>query len=157
MNSFIGNAVDRDRWGTYQGNYLSQRAQFKSLKHAWVENVDVVVPFVSDTLGSVSGESAATLCLFAWCQAEREAVFFVEDWGDGAGTDNGASALVEASKRAVRRWDARLTLATWRATAARATGPGVRVVKNRESRRNEAAHFPEMGVLAPPSPFFKNV
>ena len=31
----IGNAVDRDRWGTYQGKNLSQRAQFKSLKRAW--------------------------------------------------------------------------------------------------------------------------
>jgi hypothetical protein len=154
---FIGNAVDRDQWGIYQGNKLSQRAQFKSLKHAWAENEHVVVPLVSDTLGSMSGESAATLCLFAWCQAEREAEFFVEDWGDGAGTDNGASALVEASKRAFRRWDARLTLAVWRATAARATGPGVRVVKNRGSRRNGAALFPELGVFAPPSPFFKNV
>jgi len=89
--------------------------------------------------------------------AEREAEFFVEDWGDGAGTDNGASALVEASKRALRRWDARLSLAVWRATAARDTGPGVRVVKNRGSRGNGAALFPEMGVFAPPSPFFKNV
>ena len=53
--------------------------------------------------------------------------------------------------------DARLTLAVWRATAARATGPGVRVDKNRGSRRNRAALFPEMGVFAPPSPFFKNV
>ena len=105
------------------------------------------------------GESAASLCLFAWCQAERAAEFFVEDWGDGAGTDNGAkfNALVEASKRAFRRWDARLTLAVWRATAARATGPGVCVVKNRGSRRNGAALSPEMGVFAPPSPFFKNV
>ena len=59
----------------------------------------------------MSGESAATLCLFARCQAEREAEFFLDDWGDGAGTDNGASALVEASERAFRRWDARLTLA----------------------------------------------
>ena len=40
---------------------------------------------------------------------------------------------------------------------ARATGPGVRVVKNRGSRRNGAALSPEMGVFAPPSPFFKNV
>ena len=97
---FIGNAVDRDRWGNYQGNNLSQRAQIKCLKHAWAENERVVVPFVSDTLGSMSGNSAATLCLFAWCQAGREAEFFVENWGRGAGTDNGASALVEASKRA---------------------------------------------------------
>ena len=77
----------------------------------------------------MSGETAATLCLFAWCQAEREAEFFVGDWGDGAGIDNGARALVKASKRTFRRWDARLTLAVWQATAARATGPGVRVVK----------------------------
>ena len=58
----------------------------------------------------MSGESTATLCLFAWCQAEREAEFFVDGWGDCSGTDNGASALVEASERAFRRWDARLTL-----------------------------------------------
>ena len=63
---FIGNAVGRDRWGTYQGKNLSQWAQFKSLKHAWAENVHVVVPFVSDTLGSMFGECAATLCLLAW-------------------------------------------------------------------------------------------
>ena len=49
---FIGNAVDRDQWSTYQGKKLSQRAQFKSLKHVWAENEHVVVPFVSDTLGS---------------------------------------------------------------------------------------------------------
>ena len=67
----------------------------------------------------MSGESAATLCLFAWCQAGREAEFLVEDsascfsWGDGVGTDNGASALL-VSKRAFRRWDARLSLAVWR-------------------------------------------
>ena len=36
-------------------------------------------------------------------------------------------------------------------------GPGVRVVKNQGSRRNEAALSPEMGVFTPPSPFFKNV
>jgi len=99
---FIGNAVDRDQWGTYQGKKLSQRAQVKNLKHAWAENVHVVVPFASDTLGSMSGESAARLCLFAWCQAEREAELVVEDWGHSAGTDNGADALVEASKRAFR-------------------------------------------------------
>ena len=81
----------------------------------------------------------------------------MEDWGDGAGTGTGASALVDASKRAFRRWDARLTLAVWRATAARATGPGVCFFKYRELRRNGTALFPEMGVLAPPSPFFKNV
>ena len=99
----------------------------------------------------------ATLCLFAWCQAEREAEFFVEDWGDGAGTDNGARALVEASKRAFRKWDARLTLAVWRATAARATGPGVSVVKNRGSRRNGAALSPVTGVFVPSYPFRNNV
>jgi len=62
---FIRNAVDRDQWGTYQGKKLSQRAQFKHLKHAWAENVHVVVSLVSDTLGSMSGESVAMLCLFA--------------------------------------------------------------------------------------------
>jgi hypothetical protein len=154
---FIGNASDREQWGTYQGKQLSQRAQFKSLKHAWAETEHVVVPFVSDTLGSMSGETAATLCLFAWCQAGREAEFFVDDWGDGAGADNEANALVEASKRAFRRWDARLTLAVWRATAVRANGPGVRVVKNRGSRGNGAVPFPETGVFAPSSPFHKNV
>jgi hypothetical protein len=154
---FTGNSSDREQWGTFQGKNLCRRAQFKSLKHAWAETEHVVVPFVSDTLGSMSGESAATLCLFAWCQAGREAEFFVDDWGDGAGADNGANVLVEASKRAFRRWDARLTLAVWRATAARATGPGVRVVKNRGSRGNGAVPFPETGVFAPSSPFFKNV
>jgi hypothetical protein len=154
---FIGNAGDREQWGTYQGKNLCRRAQYKHLKHAWAETEHVVVPFVSDTLGSMSGESAAMLCLFAWCQAGREAEFFVEDWGDGAGADNGANALVEASKRAFRRWDARLTLAVWRATATRAAGPGARVVKNRGSRRNGAVPFPETGVFAPSSPYFKNV
>ena len=91
------------------------------------------------------------------CLAEREAEFFAKDWGDGAGTDNGASVLVEASTRAFLRWDARLTLAAWRATTARATGPGVSIVKTWVSPRNGAALFPEMGVFAPPSPFFKNV
>ena len=76
---FIGNAVHRDRWGTFQRKNLNQRAQFKSLKHAWAENVHVVEPCVLDALRSMSGESAATLSLFAWCQAEREAEFFVED------------------------------------------------------------------------------
>jgi hypothetical protein len=114
------------------------------------------VPFVSDTLGSMSGLIATTLCMFAWCQAGLEE-FFVEDWGDGTGADNGANALVEASKRAFRRWDACLTLAVWRATAARATGPGVRAVKNRGSRRNGAALSPETGLFAPPSHFFNNV
>jgi hypothetical protein len=98
----------------------------KRLKHAWAENDHIVMPFVSGTLGSMTGESAVTLCLFAWCQAVQETEFFVDDWGDWAGADNGNSALVEASTRALRRWDARLSLAVWRATAARATGPGVR-------------------------------
>ncbi|KAJ1484607.1 hypothetical protein T484DRAFT_1796656 [Baffinella frigidus] len=73
------------------------------------------------------------------------------------GAENGTNALVEASKRAFHRWDARLTLAVWRATAVRATGPGVRVANNRRSRRNGAALSPETGVFAPPSPFYTNV
>ena len=108
--------------GTYQGKKLSQWAQSKNLRHVWAENVHAVLPIVSDALGSMSGESAATLCLFEWCQAERRAEFFVEDWGGGAGKDTGASALVEALKRAFRRWDACLTLAVWQATEERATG-----------------------------------
>ena len=80
----------------------------------------------------------------------------MEDWGHGAGADNGNSALAEASKRALRRWDARLTLAVWRATAARATGPGIRVAKDWGSRRNGSATFPETGVFAPLSPFYNN-
>ena len=59
---FIGNAVERDQWGTYQRR---QQAQNKNLKHIWAQNVHVVVPFISDTLKSKSEESAATLCLFA--------------------------------------------------------------------------------------------
>ena len=78
---FIGNAAGKDRWGTYQGKNLSQWAQIKSLRNAWAENEHVVVPFVSHTLGRMSGKSAATLCLIAWCQAERDAELFVEDWG----------------------------------------------------------------------------
>ena len=93
-----------------------------------------------------------TLCLFAWCQAVHETEFFVEDWGDRAGADNGNSALVEVSKRALRRLDARLKSAIWRATAARVTGPGVRVAKNWGSRRNGAA----TGMFTPPSPFYKH-
>ena len=85
-----------------------------------------------------------------------EAEFFVDDWGDGVGSGNSENALVEASKQALRRWDARPTLAVWRATAAWATGPGVRVVKNRGFRRNGTAPFPEMGVFAPLSPFHNN-
>ena len=72
------------------------------------------------------------------------------------GSGNSDSALVEASKHAFRRSAARLTVAVWRATAARATGPGVRVVKNWGSRRNGTAPFPEMGVFAPLSPFHNN-
>ena len=125
----------------------------KRLKHAWAESDHIVVSFVSDTLGSMTGESAA---MFAWCQAVQETEFFVEDWGDGAGADNGNSAFVEASKRALRRWDARLTLSVWRATAVRATGPGVRVAKNWGFRRNGSATFPETGVFAPPSPCYNN-
>ena len=37
------------------------------------------------------------------------------------------------------------------------TGPGVRIVENRVSRRNGAALSPKMGVFEPPSFFFKNV
>ena len=106
---FIGNAGDREQWGVFQGKGLFRRAQMKRLKHAWAENNHVVVPFVSDTLGSLSGESAVTLCLFAWCQAVLEAEFFLDDWGGGAGSGNSNSALVEASKHAFRRWNARLT------------------------------------------------
>ena len=96
------------------------------------------------------------LCLCAWCHTGREAGFFVEDWGDGAGADNGTSVLVEAPKRAFHRWDARLALAVWRATAARATGTSARVVNKRGSRRNGAALSPETGVSAPASPFHTN-
>ena len=78
------------------------------------------------------------------------------EMGDGAGADDGNSALVEATKRALRRWDARLTLPVWRATTARASDPGVRVAKNWGSRRNGAATFPETGVFVPPFPFHKN-
>ena len=77
----------------------------KRLRHAWAENDHIVVPFVSDTLGSMTGESAMTMRLFAWCQAVHETEFFVEDWGDGAGADNGNSALVEASTPALQPWD----------------------------------------------------
>ena len=89
--------------------------------------------------GKYDEETAVTMCLFVWCQVVQETEFCVEEWGNGAGTDNGNSALVEASTRALRRWDARLTLAVWRATTARATGPCVRVAKNGGSRRNGAA------------------
>ena len=95
---FIGNSVDRDQWANYQGKKLSHRAQCKSLKHAWAENVHVVVPFVSNTLGSMSGGSASTLCMCTWWQAEREAKFFMEDWGDGAGTESLASDCGEGHR-----------------------------------------------------------
>ena len=93
--------VNREQWGTYQGKGLCQRAQRrekKRLNHAWAESDHIVVHVMSDTLGSMTE-------------------FFVEDWRHGAGADNGNSALVEASERALRRWDARLTLAVWRAAA----------------------------------------
>jgi hypothetical protein len=110
-NPFVENAVDREQWSTYQGKSLCQRAQMKLIKHVWAERNRMVVPFVSDTLGSMEGKSAVSLCLFAWCQALQETEFFVKDLGDGAGADNGSSALVEVSQRALRRRDSRLTLA----------------------------------------------
>ena len=69
--------VNTAQWGAYQGNDLCQRAQMKRLKHAWAESDHTVVPFVLDTLGSMTGESAVTLCLSAWCQAVQETDFFV--------------------------------------------------------------------------------
>jgi hypothetical protein len=95
--------MDREQWGTYRGKDLCRRAQAK--------NDHIGVPFVSDTLGSMSGESALTLCLFAWCQAVREVEFFMAGGGWGAGADNGANARVGLSKLAFHRWDARLTWA----------------------------------------------
>jgi len=130
FSNFVGNVADMKQWGNNQEKFLCQRAQMKRLKHAWVESAHIVVPFVSDTLGSMTGQSAVTLCLFAWCQAVQEIEFFVDGWGDGTGADHGNSVLVEASKCALRRWDARLALAVWRATAARAPGPDVHVAKN---------------------------
>ena len=115
----VGNAVDREQWSAFQEKGVCRRVQVKRLKYAWAESDHIVVPFVSDTLGSMSGESAVTLCLFAWCQAVQEADCFVQDCDDGAGADTGKSALAEASKRAFNRWGTRLTLAVWRATAAR--------------------------------------
>jgi len=44
----------------------------------------MIVPLVSETLGSMTGESAVTLCLFAWCQAVQETdalVFLLERGG----------------------------------------------------------------------------
>ena len=69
----------------------------KRLNHAWAESDHIVVLFVSETLGNMTGESPVTLCLFAWCQAVQGTDLFVEDLGDGAGADNGNSALVEAA------------------------------------------------------------
>ena len=140
--------MDREQWGTYRGKDLCRRAQAK--------NDHIGVPFVSDTLGSMSGESALTLCVFAWHQAVREVEFSMAGWGGGAGADNGANALVGLSKLAFHRWDTRLTSAVWRATAARATVPGARVAKNCRSDIDKAAPFRETGVLAPPSPFHIN-
>jgi hypothetical protein len=90
---FVGNAVNREQGATYQGKGLCHKVQMKRLKHAWAKSDHTVVPCVSDALGSMTGESAVTLC-----QAVQEMECFVEDWGDGAGADNGNSALVEASK-----------------------------------------------------------
>ena len=75
----------------------------KRLKHAWAESDHNIVHFVSATLGSMVEESTVTLRLFAWCQAAQETFFFVEDLGDEAGVENGNSALVKASKNALRR------------------------------------------------------
>ena len=71
-----------------------------------------------------------------------KAEFFVDDGGDGAGVDTGTNAL-EAAKRAFHRWEARLPLAVWRATAA-----------NRGPAGMELPPFPETGVFAPASPFY---
>jgi len=60
-------------------------------------------------LGEYDRKSAVSLYLFAWCQALQETEFFVEDWGDWAGAENGNIVLVEVSQRALRRWDSRLT------------------------------------------------
>ena len=61
--------VNREQWGTYQGKGLCQRAQMKRGKHALAGSDHTVVPFVSDTLGSMTEESTVMLCLFPWCQA----------------------------------------------------------------------------------------
>ena len=52
--------------------------------------------FVSDTAVSLSEESAATLCLFAWCQAEREAGFL---WKTGGMVLGQTTALVHWWRR----------------------------------------------------------
>jgi len=111
IHPFVENAVHRKQWSTYLGKGLCQQAQMKLFKHVWAASNHIVVPFVSDTLGSMTGKSAVSLCLFAWCQALQETEFFVEDWGDGAGADTGNSALVDVSQRVLHRWDSRLTLA----------------------------------------------
>ena len=69
-----------------------QRAQIKSLD--W--KLPKRAKHVSETLGSMPGESAEMLCLVYRCRAGLGAEVFVEDCGDDAGADNGASALVEA-------------------------------------------------------------
>ena len=81
-----------------------------ALQSTWAENEYGVVPFVSDTLGSMSWESAATLRMFVWCHARLEAELFVKDWGDVDWANHGASALAEALKRSFRTWDARRSL-----------------------------------------------
>ena len=45
---FVGNAVDREQWDTYQGKGLCQRAQMKRVNHAWAESDHIIVPFVSN-------------------------------------------------------------------------------------------------------------
>ena len=51
----------------------------RRIKYAWAESDHIVVPFVSDMLRGMTGKSAVTLCLLAWCQAVQETEFFVED------------------------------------------------------------------------------
>ena len=80
---FVENAVNREQRGTYPRKGLCQRTQMKRLTHALAESDHIVVPFVSDTLGSMTQESAVTLFLFSWFQAGQETEFFVEDWADG--------------------------------------------------------------------------
>jgi hypothetical protein len=70
---FVGNAVDREQWDSLPTRERDcQRAQVKRLKQAWAESSPIVVPLVSDTLGSMTGKSAVTLCLFAPCRAVKE-------------------------------------------------------------------------------------
>ena len=111
VKSSTGNAVDRERWDTYQGQGLCQRVETTRLKHARVESDHIVVPFVSDTMGNMAGDSAVWLCLFACCQAVQETESFVKIWGDGTRADNGNCALLGASSVQARslpwnvRWD----------------------------------------------------